>query len=156
MTSIYLKCEFPITIPIHMPHLIGCGPNWSINTTPSCAGVGEGSGFEISLQIWSCAAAICSSKAGQHKLELLLRAKMAAMTQMMLGASLGARTASPSFSATRPRVFVARAASREYGVWLPDTEPPAHLTGELPGDFGYRLNPRACDTHETFSSKQCP
>ena len=60
-------------------------------------------------------------------------AKMAAMTQMILGAPLGARTAVPSFSTSRPRLSVARAASREYGVWLPDTEPPAHLTGELPG-----------------------
>ncbi len=61
---------------------------------------------------------------------------MAAMTQMMLGSSLGARTALPSVSSTRPRVALAKAASREYGVWLPDTTPPAHLTGELPGDFG--------------------
>jgi hypothetical protein len=56
------------------------------------------------------------------------------MTQMSR-CVLGGKTAVPSFSTVRPRKIVTRAARQ--GLWLPDTEPPAHLKGDLPGDRGF-------------------
>lgn len=58
---------------------------------------------------------------------------MAAMTQMSR-VMLGGKTVAPSFSSLRPRTLVTSAAR---GLWLPDTEPPAHLKGELAGDRGF-------------------
>ncbi|EIE20191.1 light harvesting complex a protein [Coccomyxa subellipsoidea C-169] len=58
---------------------------------------------------------------------------MAAMTQMSR-CVLGARPVAPSFTSLRPRTLVTSAAR---GLWLPDTEPPAHLKGELAGDRGF-------------------
>lgn len=58
---------------------------------------------------------------------------MATMTQMSR-VMLGSKTVAPSFTSLRPRTLVTNAAR---GLWLPDTEPPAHLKGELAGDRGF-------------------
>ena len=60
---------------------------------------------------------------------------MAAMAQMSRGA-LSARPFAPSAPTTRPRPVHLKAASGEQ-LWLPGTERPNHLNGDLAGDRGF-------------------
>ena len=60
---------------------------------------------------------------------------MAAMAQMSRGA-LSARPFAPSVAPKSPRPTLLKAAGSEQ-LWLPGTERPKHLNGDLPGDRGF-------------------
>ncbi len=60
---------------------------------------------------------------------------MAAMAQMSRGA-LSARPFAPSVAPKSVRPTLLKAAGSEQ-LWLPGTERPNHLNGDLPGDRGF-------------------
>lgn len=60
---------------------------------------------------------------------------MAAMAQMSRGA-LSARPFAPSSKPASARSVHLKAAGSEQ-LWLPGTERPKHLNGDLPGDRGF-------------------